>query len=43
MAKRFVNPVLTNKKCKEMVIEKYARMLDDKIICQSCSEKVHML
>jgi formylmethanofuran dehydrogenase subunit E len=30
-------------KCKEMVIEKYARVLDDKIVCQPCLEKVHKL
>ncbi|MDK2892890.1 FmdE family protein [Methanohalophilus sp.] len=30
-------------KCKEMVIEKYARVLDDEIVCRPCLEKVHQI
>ncbi|MDW7776865.1 MAG: FmdE family protein [Methanosarcinales archaeon] len=30
-------------KCGDMVIEKYAHVMDDEIVCQPCLEKVHTL
>lgn len=43
-----VSPVVQFKrvkcsKCQDMVIEKYAHVMDDKIVCLPCLEKVHTL